>query len=368
MEATKNNKKEKVLVVKARNPEDFRKIVKIIHDDSTDLGDVTKHITLESKVDSPFKTALVDWDDANGIEPEGQKSIRNMENKQKCVDNAACVKAAKNVINVVDLYLEDDVIAFIKETHPEYRVAGDINSYLRVAAQALAGQRDLNTEEKKRLKEDYRRSVQKTECSLSKDIGKVCDAAKNAEQLILLLGLPYNIEEMLFDIMYGFKGDMTLVKCKIEEDTQTLKDVSDAIAPGTAGRPAAILALQTKSKIPTSIDKLSAYVRNFKFPALTNEITKYTTSLMTKLASVSSKVDGVLENLVDSTVLSTEAAAKIGFKKSKKRLRLSGKDGTSKQSKDLSSVICNACDESGHYANNCPMVKEFIKQKKSKKN
>ena len=154
MEATKNNKKEKVLVVKARNPEDFRKIVKIIHDDSTDLGDVTKHITLESKVDSPYKTALENWDDANGIEPEGQKSIRNMENKQKCVDNAACVKAAKNVINVVDLYLEDDVIAFIKETHPEYRVAGDVNAYLRVAAQALAGQRDLNTEEKKRLKED----------------------------------------------------------------------------------------------------------------------------------------------------------------------------------------------------------------------
>ena len=361
MEATKNYRKEKVH--KAKNPEEFRKIVKLIHDDSTDLGDVTKHITLESKVNSPFKVALEDWDDADGIEPEGHKSIRSIENKQRCVDNAASVKAAKNVINVVDLYLEDDVISFIKETHPEYRVAGDINAYLRIAAQALAGQRDLNSEEKKRLKEDHRRNVQKTECSFAKDIGKVCDAAKNAEQLILLLGLPYTVEEMLFDIMYGFKGDMTLVKCKIEEDTQTLKDVSDAIAPGTAGRPAAILALQTKSKIPTSIDKLSAYVRNFKFPALTNEISKYTTSLMTKLESVSSKVDGVISNLVDSTVLSTAAAEKIGFKNNKKR-----KNGRNKQSKDLSSVICNACDEPGHYSNYCPVFKEFIKQKKSKKN
>ena len=79
MEATKSSKKEKVLVVRARSPEDFRKIVKIVHDDSTDLGDVTGHTTLESKVDSPLKTALVDWDDASGIEPEGQKSTRNTE-------------------------------------------------------------------------------------------------------------------------------------------------------------------------------------------------------------------------------------------------------------------------------------------------
>jgi hypothetical protein len=114
---------------------------------------------MDSKANSPFKVHLVEWDEHDGQESEFQKSIRILENKQKIQDNALSVKHAKNVINQIDLYLEDDIRAYIKERHPEYRINGQVNEYIRYAAIALSSQRDLSLQEKLKMKENYRQSV-----------------------------------------------------------------------------------------------------------------------------------------------------------------------------------------------------------------
>ena len=68
-------------IKKVKSAEEFMKAVKFIHDQSSDLGDVSKHITIESKVNSPFKVNLIEWDGNDGDESEFQRSVRTLENK-----------------------------------------------------------------------------------------------------------------------------------------------------------------------------------------------------------------------------------------------------------------------------------------------
>ena len=74
MEISAGTKKEKeqknIPIKKVKNPEEFKKVVKTIHDQSADLGDVSNHITMDSKANSPFKVHLVEWDEHDGQESE----------------------------------------------------------------------------------------------------------------------------------------------------------------------------------------------------------------------------------------------------------------------------------------------------------
>jgi len=371
MEISTNVKKEKdsrmIPIKKVKNPEELKRVIKTIHDLSTELGDVSKHITLESKINSPFKANLIEWDEHDGEESEFQRSVRDLENKQKIQDNAASVKQAKNVINQIDLYLEDDIIAYIKERHPEYRVNGQLNEYIRYAATALSSQRDLSLQEKLKMKENYRLSVQNTTCSNRDTFFKTVNQCRDAEALIRLLDLDYTMEEMLFDVMYGFKSDMTLVKCQIEEDERKVEAILDLIPLGQTGRPAVVLMTQAQFNIPTNLDKLSMYVRNFKFPSGGNDIRQYAASLMTE---VNKRVDGIVESLVENTVLSTDAALKVGYKKRNfDKFKTKSDDKTDKpksKGRDMKTVKCRTCEEMGHYANQCPIFKKFLHEQKRK--
>ena len=62
-------------IKKVKNAEEFKKVVKFIHDQSSDLGDVSKHITIDSKINSPFKVNIVEWNDEDEQESEIQKSM-----------------------------------------------------------------------------------------------------------------------------------------------------------------------------------------------------------------------------------------------------------------------------------------------------
>ena len=71
---------------------------------------MAKHSTVESKVSSPLKVSLVEWESDEVEESELQKSIRSLESKQRASDSALAVKSAKSVVSQVDLYLEDDTV------------------------------------------------------------------------------------------------------------------------------------------------------------------------------------------------------------------------------------------------------------------
>ena len=53
------------------------------HDQSADLGGVVRHTTLDSRVSSPHKVNLTEWDQSDGEESESQKSTRALESKEK---------------------------------------------------------------------------------------------------------------------------------------------------------------------------------------------------------------------------------------------------------------------------------------------
>ena len=83
-----------------------------------------------------------------------------LESKQRVAYSATAVKCARSVVSRTDLYLEDDVAAYIKERHPEFRTSGQVIEYTRHAAVALSSQRDLTSQEKLELRESCRSSVQ----------------------------------------------------------------------------------------------------------------------------------------------------------------------------------------------------------------
>ena len=155
------------------------------------------------------------------------------------------------------------------------------------------------------------------------------------------------MEEMLFDVMYGFKSDMTLVKCQIEDDARKAAAILDLIPLGQTGRPAVVLMTQAQFNIPTNLDKLSMYVRNVIFPSGGNDIRQYAASLMTE---VNKRVDGIVESLVENTVLSTEVAEKL-----------------STETVDKATARCRVCDEIGHFSNQCPLFKAYLSEHRKKK-
>ena len=116
MESSTSAKKEKATsslppAEKVKSADDLRETVKLVHDQSTKLGGVSKHTTMESKANSPLKVNLNEWDEEAGEGSELQKSARSLESKQKTQDSATSVKYAKSVVSQVDLHLEDGATA-----------------------------------------------------------------------------------------------------------------------------------------------------------------------------------------------------------------------------------------------------------------
>ena len=178
---------------------------------------------MESKVNSPLKVSLVEWESGEVEESEFQKSVRKLESKQRASDSTLAVKSEKSMTSQVDLCLEGGTVACTKERHPELRTSGQVSEYTRHAAAALSSQRDLASQEKLKLKKNYRSGAQSTTCSSRGTFFKAAQACRDAEALVRLLDFEYSVEEVLLGAVLGFKGGVTLAKCLCEAQDVFLK-------------------------------------------------------------------------------------------------------------------------------------------------
>ena len=64
---------------KVKSAEELRKVAKHTHGQSSDLGGVAKHTTVDSKTSSPLRVSLAEWGDGVGEESELQESARSLE-------------------------------------------------------------------------------------------------------------------------------------------------------------------------------------------------------------------------------------------------------------------------------------------------
>jgi len=333
--------------------DDFFKYVKVIHARSSHMGDVVHHISIKSMDTEPYKEIMETYD-GDESEDDDEKTFRQLRNKSKIASNQKLVDFAKEVINELDLVLSDDVRTFIKNEHPEYRRDGNVNAYIRFAARGLVSLRTLTPQQKEKEKEDSRRTIRSLNIFSVASVDKLWPIARTVQGSIALLGLGYSAEELMFDMLESFKGELSQVKCQILDST-TYRDREIAAVPAGAGRVQRIREIEAKYVVPQTIEELSHFIRNYNFPTSSNEITQFTQSMATMQHTISVLTSMVAEN----TTLSTA---------SRELLKNLGGTKVHKPKKDFSQVVCDRCGVKGHsfHPKFCPSYAKYKDKKVTK--
>ena len=336
-----------------RTCDDFFKYVKNIHSKSSHMGDVVHHITIESMDLEPYKEKMETYD-GDDSEDEEEKTFRQLRNKSKIASNQKMVDFAKEVINELDLVLAEDIRTFIKNEHPEYRRDGNVNAYIRFAARGLVSLKTLTPQQKEKEKEDSRRTIRSLSIYSVAAIDKLWTVARTVQGSIALLGLAYTADELVFDMLESFKGELSQVKCQILDST-TYKEREIAAVPAGAGRAQRIREIEAKYVVPQTIEELSHFIRNYNFPASSNEITQFTQSMATMQHTISVLTSMVAENTSLSTA-SREVLQSLGGTKGHK------------PKKDFSQVVCDRCGVKGHsfHPKFCPSYAKYKSKKVTK--
>lgn len=338
-----------------RTSDDFYRYVKGLHDRSSHMGDVVNHITIDSKDHEPYKENMEIYDNDEEDEDDEEKTFRQLRNKSRIAINQKLIEYAKEIINEIDLVLSEDVRTFIKTEHPEYRRDGNVNAYIRLAARGLVSLKTLTPQQREKEKEDSRRTVRSLNIYSVATIDKLWPIARTVQGSIALLGLDYSAEEIMFDMLESFKGELSQVKCHILDNT-VCREREIATVPAGANRNQRIREIEAKYVIPTTIEELSRFVRNFNFPSASNEISQFTQSLATMQTTISVLTSMVADKASLSTA-SKDTLKKLGVLKKEKR----GKD----YYKD---VTCTGCGVKGHsfHPKFCPSYAVLKNQKVTK--